>query len=46
LCFEHHRKGNHEHPISRHPYKKRFEQSYGTEDSLLKEVEKYLILEP
>ena len=43
LCFEHHRKGNQEHPISRHPWKKRFEDMYGSESSLLKEVEKYLL---
>jgi len=42
LCYEHHRKGNKEHPISRHPWKKRFEKEYGSEDELLCLVEKYL----
>lgn len=40
LCFEHHRKGNRFRPISRHPYKKRFEDAYGTEEELLKQVNK------
>ena len=42
LCFEHHRKGNDKEPISRHPYKKRFELAYGTEAELLAKVEKLL----
>jgi hypothetical protein len=43
LCFEHHRQGGMEEPfISRHPYKKRFEKSYGTEEELLRQVEKFL----
>lgn len=42
LCFEHHRKGNDKHPISRHPYKKRFENAYGSELSLLEDVKNIL----
>jgi len=42
LCFEHHRKGGDKEPISRHPYKKRFETKYGTEQELLKQVGKLL----
>ena len=42
LCFEHHRKGNRFRPISRHPYKKRFEDAYGTEEELLEQVNKLL----
>jgi hypothetical protein len=42
LCFAHHRRGNSDHPISRHPWKKRFEKAYGTESELLAMVEKYL----
>jgi hypothetical protein len=38
LCFEHHRKGNKDEPISRHPYKKRFVNAYGTEEELLQQV--------
>jgi len=38
LCFEHHRKGGCKEPISRHPYKKRFEEAYGKEDKLLMQV--------
>ena len=38
LCYEHHRKGNDKEPISRHPYKKRFENEYGTEEELLKQI--------
>ena len=43
LCFIHHRVGNDIEPIRRHPYKKRFEEAYGTEEELLKQV--YEILE-
>lgn len=39
LCFEHHRRGGDREPISRHPYKKRFEDAYGNEEELLAEVE-------
>ena len=42
LCFAHHRRGGKEQPISRHPYKKRFEKAYGTEAELLKQVEELL----
>ena len=35
LCPSHHRYGGHTEPISRHPYKKRFEDAYGTEAELL-----------
>ena len=42
LCYEHHRGGRGEEPISRHPWKKRFEKAYGTESELLAMVEKYL----
>ena len=42
LCFEHHRKGGDKEPISRHPYKKRFEKAYGTEDELLRQVEELI----
>jgi len=35
LCFEHHRMGSDKEPISRHPYKKRFVEAYGTEQELL-----------
>ena len=39
LCFNHHRQGGMEEPfISRHPYKKRFIQAYGTEEQLLEQV--------
>ena len=38
LCPAHHRYGGHTEPISRHPYKKRFEDAYGTEAELLKQV--------
>lgn len=40
LCPSHHRYGGHTEPISRHPYKKRFEDAYGTEAELLKQVRK------
>jgi|TARA_R100000963_G_C4550962_1_gene43935 hypothetical protein len=42
LCYEHHRKGSDKEPISRHPYKKRFEKAYGTEESLLRQIEELL----
>ena len=42
LCFEHHRKGNAKEPISRHPYKRRFEEAYGTEKELQKQVSELL----
>jgi len=43
LCFEHHRQGGRFRPfISRHPYKKRFEDAYGTEQKLLEQVNKLL----
>lgn len=38
LCFHHHRGGKDEEPISRHPYKARFVEAYGTEQDLLNEV--------
>ena len=38
LCFEHHRMGSDKEPISRHPYKKRFEAAYGTEQQLLAQI--------
>ena len=45
LCYEHHRKGGlnglsspTDLPISRHPYKRRFEEAYGTEEQLLSQV--------
>ena len=40
LCPSHHRYGGHTEPISRHPYKKRFEDGYGTESELLEQVQK------
>ena len=39
LCFDHHRGGKDAEPIiSRHPWKKRFEKAYGTEQELLNQV--------
>ena len=39
LCFDHHRSGKDAEPIiSRHPWKKRFEKAYGTEQELLNQV--------
>ena len=38
LCYEHHRKGDRKEPISRHPWKKRFIEAYGTEEELMKQV--------
>jgi len=39
LCFDHHRGGKDAEPIiSRHPWKKRFEKAYGTEQKLLNQV--------
>jgi uncharacterized protein YpiB (UPF0302 family) len=34
--------GSGKEPISRHPYKKRFEEAYGTEKELLKQVDDML----
>ena len=42
LCPAHHRYGGHTEPISRHPYKKRFEDAYGTEAELLEQVQENL----
>jgi hypothetical protein len=42
LCFEHHRMGSDKEPISRHPYKKRFEEAYGSECELWVQVEQLL----
>ena len=42
LCPSHHRFGGHIEPISRHPYKKRFEDAYGTEAELLEQVQENL----
>ena len=42
LCFEHHRMGSDREPISRHPYKKRFIDAYGTEEQLLEKVQEIL----
>jgi hypothetical protein len=42
LCFDHHRKGNRFRPISRHPYKRRFEEAYGKEEKLLEQVNRLL----
>jgi len=42
LCYEHHRGGRGEEPISRHPWKRRFEKEYGTEKELLELVEELL----
>lgn len=42
LCYEHHRMGSDKEPISRHPYKKRFVDAYGTEESLLEKVTELL----
>ena len=42
LCPSHHRYGGHTEPISRHPYKKRFEDAYGTEAELLEQVQENL----
>jgi len=44
LCYEHHRGGRDKEPISRHPYKKRFENAYGTEENLLDKVDDILLL--
>tara|TARA_B100000424_G_scaffold85252_1_gene63687 strand:- start:808 stop:1119 length:312 start_codon:yes stop_codon:yes gene_type:complete len=41
LCFAHHREGNGEEPISRHPYKKRFVEAYGAEEDLWLQVMAY-----
>jgi hypothetical protein len=45
LCFDHHRRGSDKEPISRHPYKKRFVEAYGTEEELLKRVQTYMSYE-
>ncbi len=42
LCFEHHRMGSDKEPISRHPYKTRFVEAYGTEYELLEKVQSLL----
>jgi len=44
LCFPHHRGGGDGSGgfVSRHPYKKRFEHDFGTEDDLLAEVGRLL----
>jgi len=43
LCFGHHREGGRFRPfISRHPYKRRFEEAYGKEKELLEQVNKLL----
>tara|TARA_R100000655_G_scaffold13156_2_gene29686 strand:- start:13207 stop:13518 length:312 start_codon:yes stop_codon:yes gene_type:complete len=43
LCFGHHREGGRFEPmISRHPYKRRFESAYGTEEKLLEQVNNIL----
>tara|TARA_Y100000114_G_C11564008_1_gene233181 strand:- start:272 stop:571 length:300 start_codon:yes stop_codon:yes gene_type:complete len=42
LCPAHHRYGGHTEPISRHPYKARFEAAYGTEQELLEQVKNIL----
>ena len=43
LCMEHHRGGFDKPPyISRHPYKKRFIDAYGNEESLLSETKNLL----
>ena len=42
LCFEHHRAGRDREPISRHPYKKRFVDAYGTEQQLLDYTNQHL----
>ena len=39
LCFRHHREGvNNELYVSRHPNKREFEKRYGTEQEILKKV--------
>ncbi len=38
LCFVHHRAGRYDEPVSRHPYKKRFIDAYGSEESLMQKV--------
>lgn len=43
LCFQHHQSGvKNERFVSRHPYKKEFIKRYGTEESLLTQVEALL----
>jgi len=43
LCYAHHRGGTDSGPfISRHPYKFRFEQAYGTEIELLEKLEQFI----
>ena len=44
LCYHHHRGGNDSEPISRHPYKRRFQEAYGSEKHLLTEVSSLLRL--
>jgi len=43
ICFLHHQAGNNNGMyVSRHPYKTEFENRYGTEQDLLKQVEELL----
>jgi len=43
LCWNHHRSGiNTTKCVSRHPYKKEFEKRYGTEETLLEQVQEWL----
>lgn len=42
LCYAHHRGISSTEPISRHPFKYRFEKTYGKEEDLLKQVNKLL----
>ncbi len=43
LCFEHHRRGGDKEPISRHPYKRKFVEAYGSEYELLEEVNSLIV---
>ena len=43
LCYRHHREGlDNDVYTSRHPFKKRFEERYGTEDELLNTLQREL----
>ena len=43
LCFNHHQSGrNDEECVARHPYKKAFEIKYGSERTLLKQMQDYV----